>query len=164
VASITETAEAAERALARLEELGDAEGQRMYDGDLNWHLEPLRGAPALPVHCPSCHRRIAWWAVMPTMALVAATRSRARPKSRHGGHSDLDADIPDEKKGRFFEWIVLADEGGTGVTSTDIRNSDYPRRLTFECKRCGAKQPTTNSYRLRKLLQTFKVGGGRIVL
>lgn len=155
----------ARAALAVLDQLGDAEGRKIYDGALRAAVTPLRMLPAIDVVCGrrDCGRRLAWWALDIDAAYVAATERRARPKQRRGGMSDLAK--PDRRtKPGLLPWIELAGSDTTTVQIADWENpSGYPLRLKFRC-RCGAVYTTTNTHRLRLYLTATSRGSSIIWL
>jgi hypothetical protein len=153
---------AASDATAALEELGDAEDKRIMDPRLNAALNPLRRMPALEVVCGRCYSRVGWWALDSSLAYVAATEHRAKPRERLGGISDL-AQPSNRHLSGFLPWIELARDGKTSVRLVDIHTSGYPIRLRFVC-RCGADYTLKNTPRLRIYLASVEAGSGKIVL
>src|SRR6266849_2139886 len=74
-------------ALRRLEQVGDAEGQNIFDPRLIAALHPLVLVPAVGVRCahPECGKGLGWWALYPGVAIVAAMSRRLPKRDREGG-------------------------------------------------------------------------------
>jgi hypothetical protein len=158
----TEIQAATAHAIALLEALGGAEDKQIMDPQLNAALDPLRRLPAVEVVCGRCYSRVAWWALDSSLAFVAATEHRAKPRERRGGISDLAQPSNTHLMG-FLPWIQLAQDGNTSVRLVDIHTSGYPIRLKFVC-RCGADYTLRNTSRLRTYLTAIEADSGKIML
>lgn len=159
-----EIAEHAARAQTRLDELGGAEGNQIYDQALCQELAPLVAHPALAFHCARCLNRIAWWSLHGQLALIVFTERRAVTKGRRLGTADLDQRRDNEG---LEPWIDQANQPGGRIHITEWSGagnaSGYPQRVTFRCG-CGAEYVTRNSTRLRAFLTARRVGSSRILL
>ena len=157
---------AAEAALEIVRNLGSVERRTLYHGELRRALHPLLLHPAIEVVCgrPACQRRrIAWWALLPAEATVAATQERSPPRSRRGGLSDLAQPRPRTNLG-LWPWLELADSGKTTVTLVDNSTPGLPVRLCFTCRTCKTPYTLTNTRRLTDFLEAIKNEESTIVL
>jgi hypothetical protein len=165
MANYDDPSDAVRVALEVLDRLGGAESSGIYEPRLNAVLQPLRALPAIEVCCGRdlCRARIGWWAIDHSVAYIAATQERAKPKRRLGGMSDLAEPQPRRNAG-LLPWIELAESGKTRVRLVDWKNaSGFPLRLSFHC-RCGAEYVTRNTTRLRLFLSAAAAGTGTIFL
>jgi hypothetical protein len=156
---------AARAALARLEEIEGAEGRQLYDGELNAALEPLRSLQPLPVECGGCHRGVAYYALEPGVAILAAAQRRAPPHRRSlGGAAALSRQDPHRLGSAKASWIEQAETERTSVRLVDAYTPGYPARIKLICPRCSRPYMLTNTRRLRQFLTAIGSGSSRIVL
>ena len=157
--------EAAQRALAEVDHFGEVEGRTIHAVYLNEDLNHLREL-TLEIKCGRCRRRVAWGALDPNAAFVAAFQRRRPPKERVGGIEDCYQPEPPSPTGqrRNWPWIILAESGKTSVTVEDIYTPGYPLRLRLTCQECGAQYLNKNTTRLRLFLDAVVHGETRITL
>jgi hypothetical protein len=156
---------AAQAALARLEQLKDSEGRRLYDGPLNAALQPLRRLQPLPVECGRCYRGVAYYALESGAAIVAACQRRAPLQRRSiGGVGALSRQDPHPMGSAKAGWIMHAETENGSVRLVDRYTPGHPARLAFICPLCGARYVLTNTRRLRQFLTAISTGSSRIVL
>ncbi len=162
------TKEAAARlvevALDALKTLGDGEGRHIYEPTLTRALDPLRRLPALGARC-RCGTGVAWWAIDPAGAFVAASQRRAPPKERSGGTTDFHDPNPRQAGRGLAPWIESAASGKTSVKLVDWKNNaGYPLRLRFDCPKCNAVYVLKNTERLRLFLAAIRDQSDTIML
>lgn len=150
----------ARQALEALDDVGDAEGKRIYNQTLRAALAPLANLPPLAFCCVVCEKRIAWWALDPNIAVVIATERKTSTKGRGPSRPGLAGRGEREHHG-FQVWIESAMKPGGRIELVDVNTSGFPTRLKFRC-RCGADYTTTNTRRLRAYLSAVSVGTSRI--
>jgi hypothetical protein len=156
---------AARAALARLEEIEDAEGRRLYDGALNTALQPLRTLQPLPVECGRCYRGVAYYGLEPGAAIVAACQRRAALHRRSiGGAAALSRQDPHPMGSAKAGWIEHAETTASSVRLVDRYTPGHPVRLKLICPRCGKPCVLTNTRRLQQFLTAIGSGSSRIVL
>jgi hypothetical protein len=118
---------------------GEIEGNTIHAVNLNQELHPLRHL-TLGVKCGRCRAWIAWCALDPNAAFVAAFQQRRPHRDRRGGIEDCYEPEPPSPAGRKnWPWILLAESGKTSVTLKDIHTPGYPLRLRFTCPKCRAQ-------------------------
>ena len=156
---------AARAALARLEEIDGAEGQRLYDGALNTALQPLRSLQPLPVECGHCYRGVAYYGLDASGAIVAACQRRAplHRRALGGAAALVAATSPSDgkRKGRLDR--ARRDRNQQRPARRPV-HPRLPVRLRLICPRCSAQFVLTNTRRLEQFLAAIACGSSRIVL